>query len=73
MDPALPVWVGEIVPVPFRGRITSYLTTLGYVGQFSSPILFGLVFSPLGFNGVFLVAGAICVPVFLLFLVLMRK
>lgn len=73
LDPALPVWVGEIVPVSFRGRITSYLTTLGYVGQFSSPLLFGLVFSPLGFSGVFLVAGVICVPVFLLFLVLMRK
>jgi ACDE family multidrug resistance protein len=73
VDPALPVWVGEIVPVSFRGRITSYLTTIGYVGQFSSPIFFGLVFSPLGFNGVFLVAGVICVPVFLLFLVLMRK
>ncbi|MFC1962808.1 MFS transporter, partial [Chloroflexota bacterium] len=29
VQPALPVWVGEIVPVSHRGRIISYLTTLG--------------------------------------------
>jgi ACDE family multidrug resistance protein len=73
IDPTLPVWVGDIVPVWCRGRITSYLTTLGYVGQFSSPLFFAPVFSLLGFNGVFLVAGVICVPVFLLFLVFMKK
>jgi ACDE family multidrug resistance protein len=71
--PALPVWVAEIVPVSFRGRIVSYLATLGYIGQFSSPLLFGPVSSLLGFNGVFLVAGIICALFFLLFLVLVRE
>jgi len=73
VQPAIPGWVGELVPISFRGRIVSYLTTLGYIGQFSSPILFSPVFSLLGYSGVFLVAGGICALVFLLFLVLMRQ
>jgi len=73
VGPAISVWVGELVPTSYRGRITSYLTTLRYVGQFSSPILFSPVFSLLGYTGVFLVAGGICAFVFLLFLVFLRK
>ncbi|UCF56082.1 MAG: MFS transporter, partial [Deltaproteobacteria bacterium] len=32
--PTLMVWVGALVPISFRGRISSYLATFGYVGQF---------------------------------------
>ena len=71
--PAVMVWVGEIVPISFRGRIISYLITFGVIGQFLSPVLFAPVVLLLGFNGVFLVAGGICTVVFLLFLVGMRK
>ena len=71
--PAVMVWVGEIVPISFRGRIISYLITFGVIGQFLSPVLFAPVVLLLGFNGVFLVAGGICAVVFLLFLVGMRK
>jgi len=71
VQPAIPAWIGEIVPVAFRGRVTSYLSTLGYVGQFSSPIIFGLVVTLFGLHGVFLVAGGVCTVVFLLFLIFM--
>jgi len=71
--PTFPVWAGEIVPASFHGRIISYLSTIAHLGCFSSPILFGPVSSMLGFNGVYLVAGIICVLVFLLSLALMRK
>jgi len=73
IQPAIPVWVGDLIPSSYRGRIISYLMTLGYIGQFSSPILFSPVFSSLGYTGVFLVAGGICSFVFLLFLVFLRK
>ncbi len=69
----LPVWAGTTVPASFRGRITSYLHSLGYIGQFSTPVLFGPVFSVSGLNGVFLVAGGICATVFLLLLFLKSK
>jgi len=73
IQPALPVWAGETAPVSFRGRITSYLLSLAFIGQFSSPVLFGPVFSVLGLNGVFLVAGGLCATVFLLLLFLKSK
>lgn len=71
--PTAMVWVGESVPMSFRGRISSYLATFGYVGQFLSPIIFGPVVLSLGLNSVFLVAGGVCALLFLLFLVFMRK
>jgi MFS family permease len=71
--PAAAVWASETVPASFRGRIIAYLTTLGYVGQFSSPLLFQPVFLWLGFNGVFLVASVVCALVFLLFLGLVKR
>ncbi|MFC2011277.1 MFS transporter [Chloroflexota bacterium] len=73
VGPAIQVWVGELVPISYRGRIISYLTALGYIGQFLSPILFSPVFSVLEYTGVFLVAGGIGVLLFLLFLVFLRK
>ncbi|MFC1860942.1 MFS transporter, partial [Chloroflexota bacterium] len=70
--PALPVWVGETVPAAFRGRIISYLSTIGYIGQFSSPLVFGPFFSMGGFSSIFLAAGVICIVVFLLSVVLIK-
>jgi MFS family permease len=71
--PAAMVWVGESVPVSFRGRISSYLGTFGFVGQFFSPIIFRPVVLSLGINYVFLVAGLGCAFLFLLSLIFMRK
>lgn len=71
--PALTVWVGETVPMTLRGRISSYLTTFGFLGQFLSPIIFSPVVTSLGLNGVFFVAGGTCAALLLLFLVGTRK
>jgi len=71
--PAAMVWVGESVPVSFRGRISSYLATFGFVGQFLSPIIFRPVVFSLGLSSVFLVAGGGCAFLFLLSLIFMRK
>ena len=45
--------MGELVPASFRGRITSYLATFGYIGQFLSPIILSPVASSLGLNAFF--------------------
>ncbi len=71
--PAVMVWAGEIVDVSFRGRIISYLTTFGYVGQFLSPLVFSPVVLLLGLNSVFLVAGGCCVVLCLIVSFGMRK
>jgi MFS family permease len=71
--PAVMVWVGESVPLSFRGRVTAYLGTFGFVGQFCSPLIFRPIVLVLGLNSVFLVAGGACAVICLLFLILMRK
>ena len=71
--PAIMVWIGEKVPFWFRGRAVSYLGTLGFIGQFLSPILFGQSVPIWGLDSVFLVAGALNALVFLLFLVCMKS
>ncbi len=71
--PAIIMWVGESVAPAFRGRIMSYLGTFGFIGQFLSPIIFGVVLLNLGLNGVFLVGGSITAVLFLLFSVFMRE
>ncbi len=71
--PAVTVWTGELVPATFRGRITSYLATFGYVGQFMSPILLNPVAVALGVHNVFLVTASVCALLFLIFLVFIRK
>ena len=55
--PAVMVWVGESVPASFRGRISSYLATFGFVGQFASPLLFGPIALSYGLSHVFLTSG----------------
>ena len=71
--PTVMVWVGEIVPVSFRGRIISYLGTFGFIGQFLAPVIFAPVVLLSGLNGVFLVAGGLCALLFLLVSAAMRK
>ena len=71
--PAAMVWIGEIVPVSFRGRAVSYFGTFAFIGQFLAPVIFGPVLLSLGFYGIFLVAGGTCAIVFLLFLTALRK
>jgi len=71
--PAFMVWVGESVPLAFRGRMTSYLATFGFVGQFCAPIIFRPVVLHFGLNSAFLAAGSVCVILFFLFVIFMRK
>ncbi len=70
--PATMVWAGETVATSFRGRIISYLIAFGFIGQFSSTIIFGPVSLSFGLNGVFLMAGVIC-ALLLVISVAMRK
>ncbi|MFC1947769.1 MFS transporter [Chloroflexota bacterium] len=71
--PTTQLWVGELVPASFRGRITSYLGSFGLIGQFLSPIILNPLASSLGLNNVFLVIGVLCGILTLLFLVLFRQ
>ena len=71
--PAVNVWAGELVPASFRGRITSYLATFGYVGQFLSPIVFNPVALTLSVNSVFWVAAIVCAELLLSILILLRR
>jgi ACDE family multidrug resistance protein len=70
--PTVSLWVGELVPAAFRGRMTSYITLFSYTGQFLSPIILSPIESSLGLNNLFLVVGITCVFLLLLFLVLLR-
>ncbi|MFC1863135.1 MFS transporter [Thermodesulfobacteriota bacterium] len=66
--PTIMVWIGDIVPAPFRGRFSSYLGTFGFIGQFLSPILFAPVFILVGLKGVFMVGAGIGAAWFLILL-----
>ena len=70
--PTISVWVGELVPASFRGRMTSYITLFSYTGQFLSPIILSPMESALGLTTLFLVIGAACVFLLILFLILLR-
>ena len=54
MIPTLMLWTGEKAPKEYKGRITSYLGTFGFLGQFSNPILFSPVNNLWGYNGIFI-------------------
>jgi len=71
--PAFMVWVGESVPLAFRGRMTSYLATFGFVGQFCAPLIFRPVVMHFGLHSAFLAAGSVCAILFFLFVIFMRK
>ena len=71
--PSIMVWIGEAVPASFRGRITSYLGTFGFIGQFLSPIIFRPLVLIRGPQSVFLSAGLTSALLFFLFLFFMKK
>ena len=71
--PMITVWVGELVPASFRGRIASYLATFGLFGQFMSPIVFAPVVLNAGIDSVFVVAACFSTSVFFLFLLKMKR
>ena len=71
--PTVMVWIGNVVPLSFRGRFSAYLGTSGFIGQFLSPILFAPVMIAAGIRGVFLAGAAIGAFWFLLLLPSSRK
>ncbi|MFC1945471.1 MFS transporter [Chloroflexota bacterium] len=71
--PAAAVWAGESVPASFRGRITSYLATSGFIGQFLSPVILSPIASSLGLNAVFIVIAGISALLFVVFLTFLRR
>jgi MFS family permease len=52
------LWVEELVPADRQGQFSSYVAMAGYVGQFLSPVLFGLVAGPFSIRAVFAAAAA---------------
>ena len=70
--PTISVWVGELVPASFRGRMTSYITLFSYTGQFLSPIILSPMETALGLTTLFLVIGSTCVFLLVLFLIILR-
>jgi MFS family permease len=69
LTPALMVWAGEAVSASFRGRVIAYLGTFSFIGQFLSPIVFGVLLPSVGLDGIFLVGGAVCALVFVSLLI----
>ncbi|MFC1840308.1 MFS transporter [Thermodesulfobacteriota bacterium] len=57
--PTVMAWIGDVVPVSFRGRFSSYQGIFGYMGQFLSPILLAPALIYLGIRGVFSVSASI--------------
>jgi len=70
--PTVMVWIGNVVPLSFRGRFSAYLGSSGFIGQFLSPILFAPILIIAGIKGVFLVGAGIGACWFLLLLMSSR-
>ena len=71
--PTVMVWIGDVVPLSFRGRFSSYLGTFGFIGQFLSPILFAPILIKVGLPGVFMVGAGIGVTWFFLLFFGLRR
>ncbi len=71
--PAVALWVGETVPPEFRGRAASYLGTFGFIGQFFSPIILSPIGAWLGVGGVYLITGAVCAAMFVLWVLFKKR
>ncbi len=56
--PTVLLWVEELIPADRQGQFSSYVAIAGYVGQFLSPILFGVIADPFGVRTVFVTAAA---------------
>lgn len=55
--PSAFIWIEALAPKQLQGQFSSYLAMAGYIGQFVSPILFGVFVSPFGIRGVFVAAA----------------
>lgn len=55
--PTVLLWVEELVPADRQGQFSSYVAMFGYVGQFLSPVLLGVVAAPFGVRAVFATAA----------------
>jgi len=55
--PSTFVWVESLAPETLQGQLGSYIAMAGYVGQFVSPIAFGVFVAPFGIRGVFAAAA----------------
>ena len=56
--PSAFAWIEALAPADRQGSLSSYVASAGYLGQFASPLAFGLVLAPFGIRGVFLAAAA---------------
>jgi MFS family permease len=72
MIPTVMLWLDKKVQQEYRGRFTSILGTMGFFGQFMSPIFFGLIADSWAISSVFLV-GATLSLFLLIFLWLINK
>ncbi|AGB31946.1 major facilitator family multidrug efflux transporter [Natrinema pellirubrum DSM 15624] len=57
--PSTFAWVEALVPPDRQGQFSSYIASVGYTGQFLSPVLFGALVPLAGVDGVFAAAAAI--------------
>ena len=57
--PTVMLWVEELVPTDRQGQFSSYIAMAGYIGQFLSPVLFGVVTGPFGTQSVFVAAAVL--------------
>ena len=55
--PSAFVWVEGLAPESMRGRLSSYVASFGFTGQFLSPVVFGPLVVPFGVRGVFVTAS----------------
>lgn len=55
--PSTFVWVESLAPEALQGQLSSYVAMAGYVGQFVSPVLFGVFVGPFGIRGPFAAAA----------------
>ncbi len=73
LSPACMVWIGEVTPHRYLGRVSSYLGSFAFVGQFASPLLFAPLASRAGPQGVFTAAGVIGIFLLTVLFVFWRK
>jgi MFS transporter, ACDE family, multidrug resistance protein len=71
--PTVPLWIGELVPLNFRGRMSSYIATFSFVGQFLSSIMLSPVAAAWGTEAVYLVVSITSAVLFVAFLFIMRR
>ncbi|MBW7997244.1 MAG: MFS transporter [Candidatus Glassbacteria bacterium] len=73
ISPVCMVWIGEVTPRSYLGRVSSYLGSFAFVGQFASPVIFAPVALRAGPQGVFFVSGMIGVLLLVILAIFWRK